>query len=107
MAPVLFPTSLHSSGYPGDLKFPGRSDQYLFNFFVCIATGHDNNRIFLGLTSSVQQDLFLGTRMEVPPPFNFLMARGGGGEVKARQVGARGGGGVRGVEIFLPRSQGY
>ena len=71
---------------PGRPKVPGQVRPIFVQFFVCIATGHDNKRIFLGLTSSVQQDLFLGTRMEVPPPFNFLMARGGGGEVKARQV---------------------
>ena len=28
----------------------------------------------------------LGTRKEVPPPYNFLMTREGGGEVKTRQV---------------------
>ena len=47
----------------------------------------------------------LGTRKEVPPPYNFLMTREGGGEVKNPAGGARGGGGVRGVEIFLPRGQ--
>ena len=43
----------------------------------------------------------LGTRKEVPPPYNFLMTRGGGGEVKTRQVEPGGDGGVRGVEIFF------
>ena len=38
----------------------------------------------------------LGTREEVPPPCNFLMARGGGGEVKTRQAEPGGDGGVRG-----------
>ena len=47
----------------------------------------------------------LGTRKEVPPPYNFLMTREGGGEVKTRQVEPGGDGGVRGDEIFLPRSQ--
>ena len=28
----------------------------------------------------------MGTRMEVPPPCYFLKTRGGGGEVKTRQV---------------------
>ena len=44
--------------------------------------------------------------MEVPPPCDSLMAKGGEGEVKNPAGGARGGGGVRGDEIFLPRSQG-
>ena len=43
----------------------------------------------------------MGTRLEVPPPCNFLMTRGGVGEVNNPAGGARGGGGVRGVEIFF------
>ena len=38
----------------------------------------------------------LGTRKEVPPPYNFLMTRGGGGEVKKPGRRSPGGGGVRG-----------
>ena len=89
-------TSFHSTGYPGDLKFPGRSDQY-FSIFR-LAT--DDNWIFLcGLTlfaGSRSYIISLGTREEVPPPCNFLMARGGGGEVKTRQAEPGGDGGVRG-----------
>ena len=33
----------------------------------------------------------MGTRKEVPPPYDFLMTRGGGGEVKTRQVEPGGG----------------
>ena len=47
----------------------------------------------------------MGTRLEVPPPCNFLMTRGGGGEVKTRQAEPGGDGGVRGDEIFLQRCQ--
>ena len=43
----------------------------------------------------------MGTRMEVPPPCNFLMTRGGGGEVKTRQVEPGGDGGVRGGREFF------
>ena len=53
--------AFHSTGYPGDLKFPGR------------------------IECRVQQDL-MGTRMEVPPPCDSLMARGGEGEVKPWQA---------------------
>ena len=45
--------------------------------------------------------IILGTRLEVPPPCNFLMTRGGVGEVNNPAGGARGGGGVRGDEIFF------
>ena len=42
--------------------------------------------------------------MEVPPPFCFLMTRGGGGEVNNPGRRSPGGvGGVRGVEIFFSR----
>ena len=43
--------------------------------------------------------------MEVPPPCNSLMTRGGGGEVKTRQVEPGGGEGGGGAGIFLSRSQ--
>ena len=70
----------------------------IFQFFVWLAT--DNNWIFLcGLTLFAGSRSFiisLGTREEVPPPCNFLMARGGGGEVKTRQAEPGGDGGVRG-----------
>ena len=44
--------------------------------------------------------------MEVPPPYNFLMTRGGGGEVKNPAGGARGGGGVRGGRDFSSKKPG-
>ena len=45
----------------------------------------------------------LGTRLEVPPPADFLMTRGGGGEVKTRQAEPGGDGGVRGDETFFSK----
>ena len=48
----------------------------------------------------------LGTRLEVPLPCNFLMTRGGGGEVKTRQAEPGGDGGVRGVETFSSKMPG-
>ena len=47
MAPVST-TSLHPTGYPGDLKFPGRSDKYI-PIFVWLST--------VRLTYHMQQDL--------------------------------------------------
>ena len=41
-------TSLHPTGYPGDLKFPGRSDKYI-PIFVWLST--------VRLTYHMQQDL--------------------------------------------------
>ena len=72
----------HSTGYPGDLKFPGRSAQHL--------------PIFLLVAHMTSIFLLPGTRMEVPPPCCYLMTRGGVGEVNNPAGGARGGGGVRG-----------
>ena len=46
------------------------------------------------------------SKLEVPPPYNFLMTRGGGGEVKNLAGGARGGGGVRGGRDFSPKKPG-
>ena len=46
------------------------------------------------------------SKLEVPPPYNFLMTRGGGGEVKNPAGGARGVGGVRGVEICSSKKPG-
>ena len=97
MATRLAPAvSLHLTGYPGDLKFPGRSAQYLPIF---LWLQHDKQlfvRLFVCTFVLLRQ-----LRMEVPPPCCYLMTRGGVGEVNNPAGGARGGGGVRGVEIFF------
>ena len=43
----------------------------------------------------------MGTRLEVPPPADFLMTRGGGGEVKTQEAEPGGDGGVRGGREFF------
>ena len=83
--------SFHLTGYPGDLKFPGRSAQYLPIFLLVAA-----RPAFVCSFVLLRQ-----LRMEVPPPCCYLMTRGGVGEVNNPAGGARGGGGVRGVEIFF------
>ena len=82
-------TSFHLTGYPGDLKFPGRSDQY-FSIF-CLVGNWTKFWIFIWTDFDHRQQDVLGTRLEVPPPCNFLMTRGGGGEVKTRQAEPGGG----------------
>ena len=69
----------------------------IFQFLVWLATWLQLD-ISFGLTLFIcsRIDWELGTRMEVPPPCNFLMTRGGGGEVKTRQAEPGGDGGVRG-----------
>ena len=63
--------SFHLTGYPGDLKFPGRSAQYLPIFLLVAA-----RPAFVCSFVLLRQ-----LRMEVPPPCCYLMTRGGVGEV--------------------------
>ena len=97
MATRLAPAdSLHLTGYPGDLKFPGRSAQYLPIFLLVAA-----RPAFVCSFVLLRQ-----LRMEVPPPCCYLMTRGGVGEANNPAGGARGGWRSEGGrEFFPPRCQ--
>ena len=102
MAPVSS-TSFHLTGYPGDLKFPGRSDQY-FPIFRLVGSW-TNFEYFVGLTEHMQQDN-IGNEIGGTPALQLPDDKGRtrGGENPAG--GARGGGGVRGESRFSPKKPG-
>ena len=87
------------TGYPGDLKFPGRCDRFYTNFSLQV--GHQDLPRFAIWCINRLTYLFV-TRMEVPPLASDLFW-GAGEEANSPAGGARGDGGVRGCEgsIFI------
>ena len=74
------------TGYPGDLKFPGRCDRHLFQF-------SSNWRPRCGTWSGSCLTFLFVTRMEVPR-LTVSSTRGTGEEANSPAGGARGDGGV-------------
>ena len=100
-------TSFHLTGYPGDLKFPGRSDQY-FSIFRLV--GNWTNFVCFIWTDSVhrKQDIIckIGNEIGGTPALQLPDDKGRrrGGENPAG--GARGGGRCEGgSRLFLQRCQ--
>ena len=85
VAPVS--TSFRSTGYPGDLKFPGRSDQHL--------------PIFLLVAHMTSICYYQGREWRYPRPAATWWQGEEWGRWTTRQVEPGGGGGGRGVEIFF------
>ena len=82
------------TGYPGDIKFPGRCDRHLFQF-------SSNWQPRCGTWSGIWLTFLFVTRMEVPR-LTVPSTRGAGEEVNSPAGGARGDGGdvEGGVSIF-------
>ena len=95
-------TSFHSTGYPGDLKFPGRSDQY-FSIF-CLVGNRQQLDISLWTDSVRRQQIIyhiIGNKKGGTPALQLPDGKGRRRGVENPAGGARGGRRCEGVLRFF------